>query len=596
MSIALLNQVYDETRRLVIAGSNLAVGDFRLKKLVVPLRKSGKRTPVFEKLASAIETVVDGDEKQSPQALLELSSLVLAVSYTQGESGLKGTSKPIETTELDVSTTQVSSRVLRPLLDALTSTGSGRLETVEDAFQRGAFKDLRLVNPAINALDDGFSELADFIAAKVLPQYGTAIIPHIKDNIDMSGRAGNVRRLRLLYELDPKIARPLVEEAFTNGSKEMKIAALGCLGDSKEDLPHLLDQAKARAKEVRRVAISRLAQFKDSRVEAIFEKAIQGADIGLVIEPIKKTSNAKLVKSAIDQTTSCLSEYFDTKDKKKAGKLTERLVVLFSCFEGRSDKPSIDLLKHAFSKWPSLMERSNRYLVGTLAEVILATNNKPLISSLAKIHQELPEADEAFNCAVTAVLTTAAPKNAFNELSGYYVDGAGKKSGPAPEKKDMVRSLLRRFHHGFDYDDDNSRNTLEDIKFDAAWLKLAITHKDTSVVSELAGPKDKAAAEYLVEFVRSPHKKTDYWEQSRAMAKLVEIGHKEATDIVLEGIVKSAKQKSKRHWYYGYYLFPLISKLPKASAKKVEAALEGLPDSFIDQIMPHLLTLKQKGK
>ena len=37
MSIALLAQVYDETRRLAIAGSVVAPGDFRIKKLIAPL-------------------------------------------------------------------------------------------------------------------------------------------------------------------------------------------------------------------------------------------------------------------------------------------------------------------------------------------------------------------------------------------------------------------------------------------------------------------------------------------------------------------------------------------------------------------------------
>jgi hypothetical protein len=34
MAIPVLNQVYDETRRLAIAGSAVAGGDFRLKKLL----------------------------------------------------------------------------------------------------------------------------------------------------------------------------------------------------------------------------------------------------------------------------------------------------------------------------------------------------------------------------------------------------------------------------------------------------------------------------------------------------------------------------------------------------------------------------------
>ena len=56
MSIAVLNEVYNETRRLAIAGSGLASGDYRLKKLISPLQKAGQKAPVFRKVAEAIET------------------------------------------------------------------------------------------------------------------------------------------------------------------------------------------------------------------------------------------------------------------------------------------------------------------------------------------------------------------------------------------------------------------------------------------------------------------------------------------------------------------------------------------------------------
>ena len=41
MSIAVLTQVYDEARRLAVAGSAVARGDFRLKKLLPPLEQAG---------------------------------------------------------------------------------------------------------------------------------------------------------------------------------------------------------------------------------------------------------------------------------------------------------------------------------------------------------------------------------------------------------------------------------------------------------------------------------------------------------------------------------------------------------------------------
>src|SRR5205085_3189655 len=135
-------------------------------------------------VAQAVQAVVDSNEKTASTALLELTTLVNAILYTQGETGIAGEMKPLETTDLGGQATQASARVLKPLLEALSSTGSGRLELIRDAFERGIFKDLRLVKPALGAIDDPYPEIGDFICEKVLPLYGNAILPDLRAKLD----------------------------------------------------------------------------------------------------------------------------------------------------------------------------------------------------------------------------------------------------------------------------------------------------------------------------------------------------------------------------------------------------------------------------
>ncbi len=67
MSIAVLTQVYDEMRRLAIAGSVTAGGDFRLKKLIPSLGQAGAKAPVFAKVAEAVKTLVEPRSKHRPR-------------------------------------------------------------------------------------------------------------------------------------------------------------------------------------------------------------------------------------------------------------------------------------------------------------------------------------------------------------------------------------------------------------------------------------------------------------------------------------------------------------------------------------------------
>src|SRR5437868_13584603 len=90
MSIALIQESANEVRRLAIAGSPLAVGDFRLKKLIAPLEQAGAKVPVFAQVAKAVSELVNGNETESPARLLSLSTLLNAILYTQGRSGTDG--------------------------------------------------------------------------------------------------------------------------------------------------------------------------------------------------------------------------------------------------------------------------------------------------------------------------------------------------------------------------------------------------------------------------------------------------------------------------------------------------------------------------
>src|SRR5437763_16352120 len=90
MSLALIEESAKEVRRLAIAGSPLAVGDFRLKKLIAPLEQAGVKVPVFAQVTKALSELVNGPEAESATRLLALSTLLNAILYTQGQTGAAG--------------------------------------------------------------------------------------------------------------------------------------------------------------------------------------------------------------------------------------------------------------------------------------------------------------------------------------------------------------------------------------------------------------------------------------------------------------------------------------------------------------------------
>ncbi len=258
-------------------------------------------------MAQAVQAVVESTDKTAAAALLDLTTLVNAILYTQGATGLAGDVRPIETKVLGSQEKQAGARVLKPLLIALSTTGSRRLEVIRDAVDRGRFLDLRLVKPSLQAIDDSYPEIAELIADKVLPQYGEAILPELRAKFDMQGKAGHQRRLSLMHSLDPEGTRELVQQTLEGGSKELKVVAIECLGNSDDVLGFLLEQSKARAKDVRAAALGALTKL--SATDAVVKKAIAGADLELVTERLRVSAN----RPSATQPTNALTFGFTAK-------------------------------------------------------------------------------------------------------------------------------------------------------------------------------------------------------------------------------------------------------------------------------------------
>jgi hypothetical protein len=597
MSIPVLSQVHEETRRLAIAGSSVAAGDFRLKKLIPPLEQAGAKAPVFAKVAEAATKLVESNEKSAPSALLELTSLVSAILYTQGETGFDGEWKEMRSTDLGMTKTQASARVLKPLLEALTTTGSGRMELIKDAHERGAFRDLRLINPALGALDDTYSEISDFVAEKILPLYGPAILPELRAKFDIKGRGGHARRLALMHALDAEGTRELVKQALDEGSKEIRIAAIECLGDAPDDLPFLLEQSKSKAKDVRTAAYKALgASNADSAIKMLCD-AIDGANFELAVEPIRAHRSPALTDFLLDAAEKEFEKILGgkEKDKQKLGRLNEHALLVLECLRGRDDKKTEKLLLNLFSQVEKLAavkgEPSGKDLVERVVSV-MATSSAKVQSALIDAHESLPA--DSLGMAFFAACRSRKPAEVYELFSPYLKAKVNekKKTDPATQKREVIIDSIGdgpSWRHYYWY---NRGTRDEDRKttFDPKWLDLAVDIEHLELVQSLAVPGHaKANAFLLKQFKQSISKSKEDHNTYQIASTMSHIKHPQATDAVIELIQKFAKGK------YGYYygLGHLITELPKDEAvPKLEALLPSLPEKMIDQLLDYVTQLK----
>lgn len=231
-----LYDLQQELNRLFIAGSKFAKNDPRLQKYIPILKKLGEKAPVFNKLAQEVEALLQVESQQSAEKLLSVSTLLYSVLYTQGVTIQAEATKALQEPNVsiaDVNTTY-SYLQLKPVLQALTQSNSGRLEVLKDAFERGIFKDSRTFGYLSYALADKYTELADYVLQTIIPTCGQAMLPFLLSDFRLEDKTENVRRLRLLYQLKYAEMDSLTDKIFSESLPNLQAEAISIIAEKKD--------------------------------------------------------------------------------------------------------------------------------------------------------------------------------------------------------------------------------------------------------------------------------------------------------------------------------------------------------------------------
>ena len=271
-----LYELQQELNRLFIAGSKFAKNDPRLQKHIPILKKLGEKAPVFNKLAQDVEELLQLDAQQSAEKLLSLSTLLYSVLYTQGTTTEEGAAVADQVPNVALAdvNTQYSYLQLKPVLQALTQSNSGRLETVKDAYERGIFKDSRTFGYLSFALADKYSELADYIMEVVIPASGKAMLPFLVADFKLEDKVENVRRLRLLYKLGYAEVDAFIDKIFAESLPNLQAEAIAILSDKKDEKTEdfIITLTGDKNKTVRGAAYKALAKIGTQRsVDKLYE-------------------------------------------------------------------------------------------------------------------------------------------------------------------------------------------------------------------------------------------------------------------------------------------------------------------------------------
>ena len=319
MSTALLQELNQEVRRLYIAGAELATGDFRLKT-PPQFQQLGERAPVFKRLGEGISALIEpesGKETPSAQSLQDLNQSLSSVSHTQGTTAPEGELHPVDHHPVSLSS-HLSFRKLSAVQTALSTTGGGRYEIIEEAWKEGLFRDFRLVYLAIEALNDPYVEIGELAANEILPSYGPEIIPFLMESFNPAGGKSESRKLKVMAQTGGREIAELIRQAAEIGGDEVRCMAIKLLARYDEYEADLMEWSKSKKKVIREAAYDALAENgSEQAVERLYEAA-QGKDQELVNPALGKCRSALLTNWLVRDMSAelqAVSEFPDDKSK-----------------------------------------------------------------------------------------------------------------------------------------------------------------------------------------------------------------------------------------------------------------------------------------
>ncbi|WP_150268424.1 HEAT repeat domain-containing protein [Paenibacillus tepidiphilus] len=610
MSTTLLQELHQETRRLYIAGSDLAAGDFRLKRLLPQFRQLGERSAVFKRLGEGIAALVEPADAAEPSAvkLQELALLLESVLYTQGATAPDGEPGPIAANPVNAGTT-LSYRRLAPIREALTTTGGGRYEIVVEAFKEGAFQDLRLLPLAIRALDDPYSEIADYAAATLLPSYGPGIAGLLAAQLDLQGGKSEVRKLKVIGAAGGSGWKELLFTAAKEGKEAIRTTAMEFLAGDAEALPHLLEWSRESRSSIRKAAYAALAAGGSQEGEDRIMEAFGGKDREAAAEAV-----AGMVSTALaDRLTTLfhqelLKVEITPKDAKESEKLWSKLQPFIIALRASDSPELLEAYRYVLRNFQLFAPVGSSSLVNRAAGYVEENGTFEDLPILQELElQHVVYAHQHFHLARRLL----APAELYQRFTGSQLDvlkslGSKKKVHREQVLLGAIEVLVLRREwtqveriwegSGLQHSAEYIMPSEEELgTWDPRWLDWLLARGSLKLVSAFARPGQPKAQHFLLQHLNSLEQRDRNEMVPILLQGLERTGM--PLDERLEQLVLLLEQEKKYYRPYDFdrYLFGMLLELPASYAGRIEALLPRYQYDARKQLEYVLQQLKAKS-
>ncbi len=304
MDLQPLYEVQERLEQAAVAGTGILNEDFRLKRAREGLAPLAAASPVFAKIGAGLDALLSAPPEKRGCALLDVLALVDAVAYTQASAGIAGELEPLPPGAGTCQ--QVSYGQLKPLLEALTGTGGGRIGVVQETLQTHPeyFSDYRVLPALVSGLGDSYGELAD-LNGTILTRQGPCVLPLLEEGFDPAGGRAMARRVEVMAGTSGAGANGFFLAQLPQAKKDVRLALIDALGCEPSNGPLLLElcrtERKGPARDLAHQALARLDMPEGE--EYLAEQAARDPDKLLeLLEGVSSPTASRLIARMFTET------------------------------------------------------------------------------------------------------------------------------------------------------------------------------------------------------------------------------------------------------------------------------------------------------
>ena len=430
MNFEPLYELKNRLENVAVVGINLAKDDFRLKRAVEQVKEYSTVAKVFKQIYDMGSSLISTDDEDKCDLFLDLLALLDAVLCTQATTYSGDKPQQIKTIAKNKDYyKELHYSELSPLLYALTETGSGRYEIIENIIENNSklLNDFRVKNYMIHGLSDKYSEIS-YIITEELKKQGKEVIPLLKDGFDPQGKRDMVLRFDIISTLCKEEENDFYKYCIENGSKEIKEIAIEALKYSQDNIDYILDLTKTEKGRLKNKAFEALSYMNDDRAEKEWDKFFKKKPFENILY-LQNTNQ----QWAIDYLTNYIEEY--VKELKKEDKKKEVGVEVSSLcmmtFKRRTNK-LLSLYKELYPY--------NRYEIKRILSYYIVSEVDKEIIDLVKELSEKYEG-EFLEQEFLISLIKDKPETVYKNFSKYIGVGKSQK-----EIKDLFSNFFLGKH------------------------------------------------------------------------------------------------------------------------------------------------------